>query len=502
MKTLLALLALLGSVRAQTFLDVPVGHWAGNAVEELVRSGILVGFPNGTFQGENAVSRYEVALIVSRLLDVVDRRVAPGLQETEQLLARLEALSTEWRSSADDRQALTAVVGAALADLERVSDSVGELQRNAPTTLALFDSLRQNLVELEQGFGTSLLATKEDTLTELDLRLTDFRAELEESFTQRVEQRLETYDATVNARLESLGADLSSVEAAVQANAADLGKVKKEATEREAALRDEIGGLNRRLEASATTTGASVVVSGGFAGDGPRYGVAITGYRGPALVEGVLNEEGFELLGRYRLAKLSVTGRYLSKARGSLGGVQVGTGALAPLLLEADVAYGAGLEFGARVHHDGTAPNAVVRGLDLSAAARFALGDAPRTLIDIQTSLALPVAGFTVTPGFLYRNVSGAYQGFVGSLALRYDLGEVNLMAEGRYGRFSPLGDGTTRGVPEFSASVSYQEFRLTGFLDAGLPDRETYPTFFDTDPLPRQGLHLGARVSVRVSFP
>ena len=500
MRTLLALLVLWGGARAQTFPDVAPDHWAANAVEALVRSGVLVGFPDGTFRGENAVSRYEVALIVSRLLDVVDRRATSVTGETEELLAQLEALPSELRAAAGDRQALAAVVDAALADLARLSDSVAELQRDAPTTLALFDSLRQNLVELEQGFGASLLATKEDILTELDLRLVDFRAELEEAFIGLVEGRLETYDATVAARLDGLGAGLSTVEAAVQANTDELAEVKKELAAREAALREEISGLNRRLEAQAT--GASAVVSGGFAGDGPRYGLAITGYRGPALVEGVLDEDEFTLLGRYRLPNVSVAGRYLSNARGSLGGVQVGTGALAPLLLEADAAYGVGPEFGVRVYHDGAAPGAVVQGLDLSASARFALGDAPRTLIDVQTFLALPVAGFTVTPGFWYRNVSGAYQGFVGSLGLRYNLGDAEVFAEGRYGRFSPLGDGTSRGVPEVNVGVDYGAFRFTGFLDAGLPDRDTYPTFFDADPLTRQSLHLGVRASVRVSFP
>jgi hypothetical protein len=44
------------------------GHWAENAVCRLVQTGIVSGFPDGTFRPENEVTRYETASMMVRLL--------------------------------------------------------------------------------------------------------------------------------------------------------------------------------------------------------------------------------------------------------------------------------------------------------------------------------------------------------------------------------------------------------------------------------------------------
>lgn len=51
-------------VRAQVPPDVPPGHWAYDAIEELVRDGILKGYPDGTFKGRAPLTRYEFAVAI------------------------------------------------------------------------------------------------------------------------------------------------------------------------------------------------------------------------------------------------------------------------------------------------------------------------------------------------------------------------------------------------------------------------------------------------------
>jgi len=51
---------------------VPFDHWAYDAVQKLVDQGIIIGYPDGTFRGNRAMTRYEFAMAISRLLDVVD----------------------------------------------------------------------------------------------------------------------------------------------------------------------------------------------------------------------------------------------------------------------------------------------------------------------------------------------------------------------------------------------------------------------------------------------
>src|SRR6059036_3917884 len=61
-------LAVVSPAFAQPFADVPTDHWAFDAIAELAAKGIIEGFPDGTFKGDRGVTRYEVAMIVARIL--------------------------------------------------------------------------------------------------------------------------------------------------------------------------------------------------------------------------------------------------------------------------------------------------------------------------------------------------------------------------------------------------------------------------------------------------
>lgn len=55
---------------AGTFSDVPLTHWAYSAVEKASSKGIIKGW-NQNFKGKQVVTRYEMAVVVSRMLDSV-----------------------------------------------------------------------------------------------------------------------------------------------------------------------------------------------------------------------------------------------------------------------------------------------------------------------------------------------------------------------------------------------------------------------------------------------
>jgi|GEM_PF-3987676 len=54
---------------AQTnFSDVPQSHWAHDDVKYLAQRGIVTGLPGGEYEGDEAITRYQVATLVSRAL--------------------------------------------------------------------------------------------------------------------------------------------------------------------------------------------------------------------------------------------------------------------------------------------------------------------------------------------------------------------------------------------------------------------------------------------------
>ncbi len=58
---------------ATTLVDVPSGHWAEDAVQKLIDSGLIEGYPDGTFKGDRSMTRYEYAMVIARLMDILDK---------------------------------------------------------------------------------------------------------------------------------------------------------------------------------------------------------------------------------------------------------------------------------------------------------------------------------------------------------------------------------------------------------------------------------------------
>ena len=71
----------------ENFDDVPTSHWAYPAVDALGRLGILTGYPGGSYAGEQAASRYEMAVVAARLIDYTDQVLGavPGARFEERM---------------------------------------------------------------------------------------------------------------------------------------------------------------------------------------------------------------------------------------------------------------------------------------------------------------------------------------------------------------------------------------------------------------------------------
>lgn len=61
--------ATIGTAFAGPFSDVPKSHWAYEAIQSLAAKGLLEGYADGKFKGTKAMTRYEMALMVARLID-------------------------------------------------------------------------------------------------------------------------------------------------------------------------------------------------------------------------------------------------------------------------------------------------------------------------------------------------------------------------------------------------------------------------------------------------
>jgi len=84
-----AVLGVTTAFAANPFSDVTPDSWAYQAVSQLANAGIVNGYPDGTFKGQNNITRYEMAQMVAKAMANQDRANAEQ-QAMINRLARLE----------------------------------------------------------------------------------------------------------------------------------------------------------------------------------------------------------------------------------------------------------------------------------------------------------------------------------------------------------------------------------------------------------------------------
>jgi len=109
---------------APMFPDLPQEHWAKDAVAALAAKGLVEGYPDGTFKGDRAATRYEVAMIVARLLAKIEAEHA-----TFATKADLDALRKLVNQLKDELDALGVRVQNLEENVGRLDKRVTELER-------------------------------------------------------------------------------------------------------------------------------------------------------------------------------------------------------------------------------------------------------------------------------------------------------------------------------------------------------------------------------------
>jgi DNA repair exonuclease SbcCD ATPase subunit len=147
--TLVAVLLVL-SISMAAFRDIPKGHWAESFVTRLEEAGIATGFPDGTYRGDEAITRYQIAVFLVRTLDYVFQTVDSNLQN---LKATLENTTNE--------------------KLDAVKQDIEQLQielEDAKVVLDLHDQDIIKLYDLVNSIQDKFIYTDEDgNQQEIDL---------------------------------------------------------------------------------------------------------------------------------------------------------------------------------------------------------------------------------------------------------------------------------------------------------------------------------------------
>ena len=126
------------------FSDVQPTDWAFQALQSLVeRYGCVAGYPNGTFRGNRALSRYEFAAGLNSCLDRVNELIATATAEmvSKQDLATLQRLQEEYSTE------LATIRG----QVDALEARTGELEANQFSTTTKLSG--EAIFSVSQAFG-------------------------------------------------------------------------------------------------------------------------------------------------------------------------------------------------------------------------------------------------------------------------------------------------------------------------------------------------------------
>lgn len=157
------------ALAAGDYVDVPADHWARPALASLAQKyGLRFGYPDGSFQGQRTLTRYEMAAVLLQVLEKAGDAPAADAAQLGRLRAEFaHELAALAEKSQAERDALTERLTLAEADSQqRDEDLLGRLSRQLPFRfsgdLALrYEHVAGNLLDT----ATTLSSTPQSRLT-------------------------------------------------------------------------------------------------------------------------------------------------------------------------------------------------------------------------------------------------------------------------------------------------------------------------------------------------
>lgn len=147
-KALTVFIVVLSILSFSAFKDVPVNHWAYDSVSELSKLGIISGMPDGTFQGNQPMTRYQVAVALYRMMNYLQEKIDKAISNSsnvnnirEQILTLSDIVSTAMNKIED--------LASLKSDLQAVSTDVSELKTSLVNTKNDVKSLSIDIASLE-----------------------------------------------------------------------------------------------------------------------------------------------------------------------------------------------------------------------------------------------------------------------------------------------------------------------------------------------------------------
>lgn len=202
--TILALFIFTAGAFAQQFDDVPRDHWAYDSVQTLAEKGYLSLYSGEDFNGEEALSRYEMAEIIANVLDnTVGGTSAENLSEEDVDVIR--ELSLEFRDE-------LVTVAQRQKDFEERLNNIEDINQIQDEDIA---NINVELAEMKEEVNK--ISNLEASVNDIDSQIASLEEELttiqEEGVSDEKLQELEDNQSINMTRIEELENRIDELEA-------------------------------------------------------------------------------------------------------------------------------------------------------------------------------------------------------------------------------------------------------------------------------------------------
>jgi len=117
-----------GTAASGPFADVPADHWAYQSVDTLQKAGIVIGYPDGTYGGKRAMTRYEFAVAIARLMPLVQGAGTGNYATKDDLAAARQDLENKLQANSDAIDALRKLVDEFQPELQKLGQDVAAVK--------------------------------------------------------------------------------------------------------------------------------------------------------------------------------------------------------------------------------------------------------------------------------------------------------------------------------------------------------------------------------------
>ena len=235
------------NVSAVNIKDVPGDHWAYESVKELVEKGYLNLYQDGTFNGNKNVTRYELAVLISRIIDNIE---SGETKPEEQDLETLRKLSIEFRQELVDIAEVQDKYKIDINKLEKedviLKEELGIVKADISSIKSRIDSLEEKIVNLE------------DKLTNIDTNtsnLVDNLLTLKKS-TDQLEQIINENEDNISALENKVDTNMNQINK--ELNKTELEDRISKLENQIASIEDSLVKVNQAVDKKATNSVASV----------------------------------------------------------------------------------------------------------------------------------------------------------------------------------------------------------------------------------------------------